>query len=350
MGKMEFRLAELAGLLRAGYDGDPDMLLTGVGTIDAAGAGELTFLANPKYEKALATTKASAVVIAPGVEAGGIPRIIAADPYRTFAAAVALFNPPTHPGGGVSDRAVIHPTAHVGDGATVMALAVVDEGASVGDRAVIYPGVYIGRASRVGKDTVIYPNVTVREGCTIGDRVIIQPGAVIGSDGFGFAMDASGHLKFPQIGTVEIEDDVEIGALTAVDRAALGKTLIGRGTKMDNLVQVGHNVVLGKNSIIVAQVGISGSTVVGDNVVLAGQVGVAGHIKIGDGAMIGAQSGVAGDVPPGSKLQGTPVMDVSKWYRAQALFKTLPEMRAKIKELERRLEELDAKSKGEDKK
>lgn len=337
MAKISFTLSELAAKLNAEYVGDPDLALDGVGTLDEAGPGQLSFLANPKYAPLLGSTGAGAVVVDPGSVREGMAHIVTPKPYLAFAMAVTLFNPPSHPGSGVSPAAFVAPGAEVGEGATVMAGATVEEGASVGASTVIYPGCYVGRGAKIGAGCVLYPNVVVREKCVIGDRVILQPGSVIGSDGFGFALDAGGNLKFPQIGIVEIGDDVEIGANTTIDRAALGKTVIGRGAKVDNLVQIGHNVVIGSGAIIVAQVGISGSTKVGAGAILAGQVGVAGHLKIGDGAMIGAQSGIGNDVEPGQKAQGNPLMPLSQWLRSQAVFKKLPELKSRVGDLEKRL-------------
>lgn len=347
MGVISFTLSELAARLKAEYVGDPDMILHGVGTLDEAGPGQLSFLANPKYAPHLAGTKASAVVVDPASVTSGLAHIIAPNPYLAFAQAVTLFNPPSHPGKGVSGLANVASSAVLGADVTVMAFATVEEGAFLGDRVVLYPGAYVGRDARIGSDTVLYPNVVVRERCVVGERVILQPGAVIGSDGFGFALDAGGNVKFPQVGIVEIGDDVEIGANTAIDRAALGKTLIGKGAKVDNLVQIAHNVVIGPGAIIVAQVGISGSTRVGAGAILAGQVGVAGHLKIGDRAMIGAQSGIGNDVEPGAKAQGNPLMPLTQWLRSQAVFKKLPELKSRVAELEKRL---DALAGGKEKK
>lgn len=346
MERPTFKLAELAALLKAEYAGDPELLLTGVGTLDEAGPAQLSFLANPKYAPLLAGTKAGAVVVDPASVQPSMAHIITPKPYLAFAQAVTLFNPPNHPGDGVSQRANVAAGAELGEGVKAMAGSTVEEGAKVGAGTVLYPGVYVGRGATIGSWCVLYPNAVVREGCVLGDRVILQPGAVIGSDGFGFALDAGGNVKFPQIGIVEIGDDVEIGANTTIDRAALGKTIIGKGVKIDNLAQIGHNVVIGPYSIIVAQVGVSGSTKVGKGVILAGQVGVAGHLNIGDGAMVGAKSGIGNDVEAGAKVQGNPLMPISHWLRSQAVFKKLPELKARIGELEKRLAALEGGEEG----
>jgi UDP-3-O-[3-hydroxymyristoyl] glucosamine N-acyltransferase len=211
----------------------------------------------------------------------------------------------------------------------------------VGDRTILYPGVYVGRNARVGCDCVLYPNVVVREGCRIGDRVILQPCAVVGSDGFGYAREGTRHFKIPQVGIVVLEDDVEVGAGTTIDRAALGETRVGRGTKIDNLVQLGHNVAVGEDCLIIAQVGVAGSSRLGNRVVMAGQSAVVGHVTLGDGVIVGAKAGVPGDLPPGAVVSGAPAFDHREWMKASTVFRKLPELRRKVLELERRLARLD---------
>ncbi len=335
-----FTISELAEKLGVEFTGDPGLVLDGVAPLDEAGGSDLSFLANPKYAKMLHDTNAGAVVVSPDNAIEGKAHLVSDEPYMVFAKAVSLFHPPSHPGGGVHASAWVAQSARLGENVTVMNGATVCENASVGDNSVIYPGAYIGHGASIGADTVIYPNATIRERCIIGDRVIIQPGAVIGSDGFGFAMDAGGHQKFQQVGIVVVEDDVEIGANTTIDRAALGRTLIGRGTKIDNLVQIGHNVVIGAHSVIVSQVGISGSTVVGRQVVLAGQVGVAGHLKIGDGSMIGAKSGIMSDIPPGSRMSGHPIQDHRKYLRMLSAMRKLPSFQKEFEDMKKTIESL----------
>lgn len=336
-------LKELAGLLGVTHTGDGEALIKGVATLDEAREGDLSFLANPKYAPYLAQTKATAAVVEPGSVIEGRNHLVSNNPYLTFAQAVAYFNPPSHPGCGVSREAHVDPTADVHPTATVMAGAHVEAGASVGAGAVLYPGVYVGVGASIGSETVLYPNAVVRERCVIGERVILQPNCVVGSDGFGFATGEMGNFKFQQIGIVVIEDDVEIGAGTTIDRAALGKTVIGRGTKIDNLVQVAHNVRIGQNTFIAALCGISGSATVGSRVMMGGQTGVAGHIKIGDGAQIGGKTGVTGNLEAGAKVQGWPIMGLYEWLKAQAGFKKLPELRTKVARLEERLKSLEDK-------
>ncbi|HZX43913.1 MAG TPA: UDP-3-O-(3-hydroxymyristoyl)glucosamine N-acyltransferase, partial [Myxococcaceae bacterium] len=225
------------------------------------------------------------------------------------------------------------------------ALAVVEAGAVVGPRSVLWPGSYLGEGSRLGEDCVLQPGAVVREHCVLGNRVLLQPGVVVGSDGFGFAFDPAGpaHVKVPQVGTVRIEDDVEVGAGSCIDRATTGETVIGRGTKIDNLVQIAHNVRVGPLSILCAQVGISGSTEVGSSVVLAGQVGIVGHVRVGDGARVAAQSGVPHDLPPGATFSGSPAVEHSLWLRQSAALKQLPELLREVRELRARVAALESR-------
>jgi UDP-3-O-[3-hydroxymyristoyl] glucosamine N-acyltransferase len=336
------RLAELARRLDAELFGDGEVTVHSVATLQDAGAGQLSFLANPKYRALLGTTRASAVIVGPEERAEGLPLLVSRNPYLAFARAVTLLHPSEDPGRGVDEAAHVHPTAKLGEGVRAFAGCCVAEEAEIGPGTVLYPGVFVGRGARVGSSCVLHANAVLREGCRIGDRVVLQPGCVVGSDGFGYARDGSRQVKIPQIGVVVLEDDVEVGAGTTIDRAALGETRIGRGTKIDNLVQVAHNVVVGSDCLIVAQAGISGSTRLGDRVILAGQVGVVGHLTIGDGAVVGAQSGVGSDVPPGAVLSGSPAFDHRSWLKAQGAFPKLPELRTRIRELERRLSRLEA--------
>ncbi|MBD3368407.1 MAG: UDP-3-O-(3-hydroxymyristoyl)glucosamine N-acyltransferase [Candidatus Eisenbacteria bacterium] len=347
---MKKTLAELAEMIGGTVSGDASVTIDGVAGIREARPGQLTFLANPKYERYLETTAASAVVVSPehreAGESVGRPLLVCRNPYGAFARAMELFAGPR----AVVERGV-HPTAVVSDSASlgadvaVGACAVIMERATIHDRVVIHPGVYVGPGVEVGEDTVLYPNASIKAASVLGERVIVHSGSVIGSDGFGFASENGEHRKVPQIGNVVIEDDVEIGANVCIDRATTGTTLVSRGTKIDNLVQIGHNVVVGEGSIVVAQVGISGSTELGRNVVVGGQAGLAGHITIGDRAMIGAQAGVTRDVPPGERVSGYPARKHSQAKRLLACIARLPDLIRKVSELERRLDSLDE---GED--
>jgi UDP-3-O-[3-hydroxymyristoyl] glucosamine N-acyltransferase len=345
-----FTVAELAGRLGGEVEGDGDARVERVAPLEDAGPGAISFFSNRKYRAAFEATRATAVFVQAGEAVpGGRTVVRHANPYLAFAKASTLFHPPRPASPGVAPEAAVHPSAHVDATAEVMPLASVAAGAHVGPRTILHPGVQLGEGARVGADCVLYPNVVVREGCVVGDRVILQPGCVIGSDGFGFAFDPEGegrgprHYKVPQIGNVVVEDDVEIGASTCIDRAALGSTVIGRGTKIDNLVQIAHNVQVGPLSIVVSQVGISGSTKIGAGVVLAGQVGITGHLNIGDRAVIAAQSGVMEDVEPGATLLGSPARPHGETLRIHAALARLPELLKRVRDLERRLEQLGEK-------
>jgi UDP-3-O-[3-hydroxymyristoyl] glucosamine N-acyltransferase len=333
-------LRELAAQLGCELCGDGDVEIRGVAGLDEAGPGELSFLANPRYAGKLATTRAAALVLAPG-QATPLPALVSDNPYLTFARAVALVRPPARPSPGVHAAAHVDASARLGEGVHVGALAVVGRDVCVGARSVLHPRVVIGDGVEIGEDCVLHAGVSVRERCRLGSRVVVQDGAVIGADGFGFARDASGRYhKFPQVGIVVVEDDVEIGALTAIDRAALGETRIGRGSKLDNLVQVGHSVTIGADSVLAGQVGIAGSTRIGRGVTLAGQVGVAGHLEIGDRVVATAQSGIPSSVEAGTVVSGYPAIENRAWLKSSAVFAKLPELQRRLRELERKLEEL----------
>ena len=286
-------------------------------------------------------TRASAVLVGPGAPPRpGVTYVRVENPNLAFAHISKLFwPPPVHPPG-VDPRAFVDPQSFVDPRATVMGNVTVARGAQIFAGAVLFPGVYVGENSRIGQNTLLYPNVVVRENCVVGDRVIIHANSVIGADGFGFAFDSSAaeHVKVPQVGRVRIEDDVEIGACTCIDRATLGETVIGRGTKIDNLVQIAHNVQVGALSLLCSQVGVSGSTTLGTGVVLAGQVGVAGHLQIGDGVKVGAQSGIAQDVPAGAMVSGSPAIPHLQWLKNAAVYRKLAELVKEVRQLRIRLE------------
>jgi UDP-3-O-[3-hydroxymyristoyl] glucosamine N-acyltransferase len=345
---MSFTLEEVARRVGGTIVGDGSIVVSGVAGIRDARPGELTFLSNPKYERYLSTTAASAIIVSRAYiereELNGKPLLVADNPYGAFAQVMEIFAAPSQSvERGVHRSAVVADTAAIGDGVSIGAHAVVGDDAVIEDGAVIHPGVFVGPGVHVGADTVIHPNVTVEAGSRIGARVIVHAGSVIGSDGFGFARDGEVHLKVPQIGTVVIEDDVEIGANVCIDRATVGVTRIGRGTKIDNLVQIGHNVTIGEGSIVVAQVGVSGSAELGRGVVLAGQAGIAGHITIGDGAMVGAQSGVTKSISPGERVSGYPAQKHSLSKRLHACLQRLPDLFRRVRDMEGRLERLEEK-------
>ncbi|MGH9202756.1 MAG: UDP-3-O-(3-hydroxymyristoyl)glucosamine N-acyltransferase, partial [Vicinamibacterales bacterium] len=303
------KLRELADRLGCRLEGDGDIDIVRVAGIQDAGPGDMTFVANTKYEKSLRTTAASAVILREGGPSAPCAILRAHDPYLAFARGVRLFAPEWRPSPGVHALAAVAGDAHLGQDVSIGACVAVGEGASVGDRTVIFPNVTIGPRARIGDDCVIHSNVSIREQVTIGHRVVLQNGVVVGGDGYGFVRRGDGtHEKIPQVATVVIEDDVELGANTTVDRPAVGETRIKAGAKIDNLVQIGHGVTVGRNVLMAAQVGISGSTDVGDDVVFGGQVGVGGHLTIGRGASAVGQSGVTNSLEPGAMVAGYPAI------------------------------------------
>jgi UDP-3-O-[3-hydroxymyristoyl] glucosamine N-acyltransferase len=288
----------------------------------------------------LASTRASAVIVSPEL-ATPLPSIVSPTPYLAYARAAQLLHPQKRPPAGIHPTAVVDASARLGEDVHVGALAVIGPDARVGARTVIHPHVVVYAEVEIGEDCVLHSGVQVRERCRLGRRVVVQNGAVIGGDGFGFARDERGRYeKIPQVGIVVIEDDVEIGALSAVDRASLSETRIGRGTKIDNLVQIGHSVTIGEDSVLAGQVGVAGSTRIGNRVTLAGQVGVAGHLAIGDGAVATAQTGIPNSVEKGAVVSGYPAIDNRDWLKASAVFARLPELQRRVRELSQRVDEL----------
>jgi UDP-3-O-[3-hydroxymyristoyl] glucosamine N-acyltransferase len=342
---MERTLGELAHLVEGELLGDPELKITGVAGLEEARSNEISFVVGPKYVSKGHQTKAGALIVPPKLKAFEKPLIISENPYLGFAKILKLFaqeqrttllgvSAKAHLGANVSlgDEVSIHPQVYIGDNTVV------------GDRVTLHAGVYVGSDVHIGDDAAIYPNATLLARCIIGKRVIIHSGTVVGSDGFGFVQDGKSHFKIPQVGIVQIDDDVEIGANCTIDRGTMGRTWIQRGVKIDNLVQVAHNVVIGEDSIIIAQVGISGSTKIGKNVILAGQVGVTGHLEIGDGVRVGAQSGIAKSIPAGQTVSGSPAIDHRDWLKNCHIVSRLPELRKKIMDLEKRLASLEEKT------
>jgi UDP-3-O-[3-hydroxymyristoyl] glucosamine N-acyltransferase len=335
------KLRELADRLECRLDGSGELEVTRVSGIQHAQPGDVTFLANSKYEKVLASTRASAVILKDDAPAAPCAMLRTRDPYLAFARAVGLFAPVSRPVPGIDALAAIASDATLGAGVSVGPFVSVGAGACIGDRSVIYPNVTIGAAASVGSDCTIHSNVAIRERCTIGDRVILQNGVVIGGDGYGFVRRGDGtHEKIPQVAVVVIEDDVELGANTTVDRPAVGETRIRAGAKIDNLVQIAHGVTVGRNVLMAAQVGVAGSTDIQDDVVFGGQVGVGGHLTIGRGAIAVGQSGVTNSLDPGAFVAGYPAIDSREWRKASVLFRRLPEMKRRIEQLEAQVEEL----------
>jgi UDP-3-O-[3-hydroxymyristoyl] glucosamine N-acyltransferase len=337
-------LKEIADRLGCTLEGDGGVDIQRVAGLEQAGPGDLTFFANPKYAVAMQRTRASAVIVGENSPAAPCAVLRAADPYLAFANALSLFAGAKKPATGVDSLSHVSPDAILGENVSVGPFVSIGARARVGDRTAIYPNVSIGDEVVIGSDCVIHSQVAIRERTRIGDRVIVQNGAVLGADGYGFVTRADGtHQKIPQISIVVIEDDVEIGANTTVDRPAVGETRIQAGAKIDNLVQIGHGVRVGKNTLLAAQVGIAGSTVVGEGVVLGGQVGVAGHIEIGDRARAVGQSGITNSLAPGAFVSGYPAIDNREWLKASVIFRQLPDLRKRIAELEDRVAELEAK-------
>jgi UDP-3-O-[3-hydroxymyristoyl] glucosamine N-acyltransferase len=334
-------LRELADRLECRLEGNGDLEVTRVSGIQDAQPGDITFLANPKYEKALASTRASAVILKEDAKAAPCAMLRARDPYLAFARAVGLFAPVSRPAPGVHTLAAIASDARLGADVSIGPFVVIGEGARIGDRTVIYPNVTVGPGASIGSDCIIHSNVAVRERCTLGDRVILQNGVVIGGDGYGFVRRGDGtHEKIPQVAVVVIEDDVELGANTTVDRPAVGETRIRAGAKIDNLVQIAHGVSVGRNVLMAAQVGIAGSTDIEDDVVFGGQVGVGGHLTIGRGAVAVGQSGVTNSLDARAFVAGYPAIDSREWRKASVLFRRLPEMKRRIEQLEAQVDKL----------
>ncbi len=336
--------AEVAALTGGAVLGDASHRVTGVADLADATPADAAFLENRKYGDLAKTAPAGLLFVPPDcadMPCAAKARVVTPEPRGGYAALVNLIDAAnrTPRPAGVSPKASVHPTAKLGDGVHVGDFTVIEAGAEIGAGTVLMPQVYVGPGAKVGKDCLFYPRVVLRDDCVVGDGVIIHPGAVIGSDGFGFLTDkkTGKHTKIPQIGNVVIEDRCEIGANTTIDRGAVGSTLVKSGTHIDNLVQLGHNVKVGRDSVLVSQTGVAGSTVVGNNVILAGQAGVAGHLKIGDGAVVTAQTGVMSDVPPKTVLFGSPGRPHREAFKLQALYGRLPELFEKLKELEKKL-------------
>jgi len=335
---MSMTLQEIAEYVCGQLIGDSDASIRAVAPIEDANEGDLTFLANVKYRPFLETTQASAILVSRDVSCPGKTLIQVDDPYLAFAQVLTLISkmddeiePGIHP------TAVLGKNVELGDDVSIMAYVVLDDHVRVGSRSVIYPHVYVGKRSVIGCDCVIHSHVSLRERVVLGDRVTLHCGTVIGSDGFGFAQDGGMNVKIPQVGSVVIEEDVEIGSNVSIDRGTMGKTVIGKGTKMDNLIQVGHNVSIGENCVIVSQTGISGSTKIGKGVMLGGQVGIVGHVSIGDGSKVAARSGVSKDLKAGSIVSGAPAIPIRQNHLLVAYTRRLPDLFRDVETLKKML-------------
>jgi len=345
---MEFTAATIAGFLKGEIEGDPEIKVNTVAKIEDGQTGALSFLANPKYEHYIYTTKSSVVL----VNKSFIPssRITATiikveNSYEAFASLLTLVEEARPKKKGIHPTAVIEPTAKIGTDVYIGPFVSIGENCIVGDGCSLYPHVALGDNSKVGKNTIIYPGVTIYHECIVGQGCIIHAGAVLGSDGFGFApQDGSEYKKIPQIGNVVIEDNVEIGANVTIDRATMGSTILHKGVKLDNLIQIGHNVEIGENTVMAAETGVAGSTKIGKNCMIGGQVAINGHIQIANGTKIGAQSGILGEIKEeNTVLIGTPAIELKQFLRSSVIFKRLPDLKVKIDTLEKELESLKKK-------
>ncbi len=337
-------LEHLAAKLGCHLVGDPKIQISGLAGMEQAAAGQLTFLANPKYISKVQATKASAILVAEPIPDLSIAFLVSTNPYHDFARALAMFYQPPSTAPGISHLAYVDPTAQIGAAPSIAPFCAVGPNVCLGNNAVLHPGVVIYEGAHIGNDFLAHSHSVVREFCRIGHRVILQNSVVVGGDGFGFAKTKEGtQFKIVQSGVVVIEDDVEIQSLSAIDRATMGETLVKRGAKIDNLVQIGHASVVGEDNIICSQVGLAGSTILGKGVLLAGQVGVSGHLTIHDNAIVYAQSGIGHDVRPGTVVSGSPAFDSREWLRAVTTFPKLPELLRTVRQLEKRIAELELK-------
>jgi len=344
---MEKTLRELANLVGGELIGDGEVVITGVASLEGAREGDISFLDNPKYASLLGSTEATAIILASRPEGFEKPMIRVDNPTLAFARVVGAFfplSPPQHAG--------VHSSSFLGDGValgqnvTVMWGCYIGDGTEIGDNSVIYPLAFIGEEVKIGREALIYPRVTIRERCIIGDRVIIHSGAVLGNDSFGFARDGHIYRKIPQVGILVIEDDVEIGANCTINRGSLEATRIKRGVKLDDMVHVGHNVIIGEDTVIAAQSAIAGSVIVGDRVIMGGQTGIADHVRIGDEAILGGRAGVIGDVPAGAFYSGFPARPHQETMRVAAGARKMPELWAKFRAIEKRLNAQENNNQG----
>ncbi len=341
---IEYSLQAIADAIKGDPVGEKEKKIGGVAPFDTADSNQITFAGGSKYLKRVDVTQAGAIIVPKGFEAPGKNLIGVDNPQLAFAKVVALYHPTLSPPSGISPMSSIGFAVQTGDGVFIGAFATVGNRVTIGSGSIIQNGVFIGDDVSIGDDAVVHPNVTIMGGCRIGSRVTIHPGTVIGSDGYGFVADGGRHHKIPQIGTVQIDDDVEIGAGNTIDRATFGRTWIQRGVKTDNLVHIAHNVVIGEDSLIVAQVGIAGSTQIGHHAIIAGQAAISGHLTIGSHVTVGPMTGVGKSIPDGEVVSsGSPSMPHRTWLRVQRVIPSLPEMKKKIADLEKKLADLEKK-------
>jgi UDP-3-O-[3-hydroxymyristoyl] glucosamine N-acyltransferase len=333
---VSFRLGELAARVRGRVAGDPGRRLDGLRSLESAGPEHLSFFTDPRLRSAAEASRAGAILTGPATRDLRQDLLICDDPGRALIELLGVFHPEAAPPPGVHATAVIGAGSLVAASASIGPFVVVGEGCEIAEDAVLHPFVCAGAGSRIGRGAVLHPHVVLYPFAVVGERVVLHAGAVVGADGFGYLWREGRHLKVPQVGTVVIEEDVEVGANSAIDRATLDETRIGAGTKIDNLVQIGHNVRIGRSSILCGQVGVAGSATVGDGVVLAGQSGISNRVRLGDGARVAGKSAVFDDVPPGGQVAGVPAVEASRWRRQVALLGRLPEIRRRLAALEKR--------------
>jgi UDP-3-O-[3-hydroxymyristoyl] glucosamine N-acyltransferase len=339
--RLEFTLKEIAERVSGEVSGNDEVRITGINSLEKATEGEISFFTSSRYREQVTKTKASALLVSHRLESFAGPQVRVPNPSLAYARVAALFALPVPRHSGISDKAYIGEDALVGKDVSVYPFVHVGEHAQIGDEAILFPGVFVGNRAKVGDRTILFPNVTVMHDCIIGKDVVIHPGCVIGADGFGFIREGSSNIKIPQLGIVQIDDHVEIGANSCIDRAALGKTWIMSGVKTDNLVQIAHNVVIGEATVIVAQAAIGGSVQVGKHVVIGGQAAVGDHLEISDGVMIGSQAGVPKSVSQGQVVSGSPAMPHRLWLKTSSLITRLPEFFARLRALEKKLLDLE---------
>lgn len=348
-GKESLSLGELCGLLKAEIKGNPEVRVRGIGSLEDAAPDQISFLADSRHLHLVASCRAAALIVDPAFRELDFNLLITENPYLALASAARMFSDSSPEKPGIHATAVVGEDARLEAGVSVGPLACLGAGCRIGRGTRIRGGAYIGAGVRIGEECLVHPRVSILDRCVLGDRVIVHSGAVIGADGFGYARDGQGrHVKIPHVGIVQIDDDVEIGANATVDRATFGKTWIKRGAKIDNLVMVAHNVVVGEDAVLVAQVGISGSTRLGDGVVIGGQVGIAGHIEIGDRVQIGAKSGVLHPIKPDSQMIGIPAVPLKDWFRMYGNIQRLPRLKEELKRLGARVKEIEEALKGDD--
>jgi UDP-3-O-[3-hydroxymyristoyl] glucosamine N-acyltransferase len=340
-GQPRYPLGEISRAIGGTVMGDAHVVITGVNSLEAAGPGDISYFSDRRYRKGLEKTKATAIIAREVSPVFKGPQILSPDPALAFARAAGLFAGRVPAFRGTSEQACVQGSSRLGRNVSIYPMVYVGEDAVIGDDTVLFPGVFIGDRVKIGARTILLPNVAILQDCVVGSDVVIHAGTVIGSDGFGYARDGAVSVKIPQMGYVQIDDDVEIGANNCIDRAAFGKTWLMRGVKTDNLVHVAHNVVIGENTIVLAQAAFSGSVSVGSGVIVGGQVGVADHLTIGDGAMIAGRSGLAKSVGPGEVVSGSPAIPHKTWLKSSSLVARLPEMNDRLRQVERRLAELD---------